>query len=93
MSSKTKNRKIVSGNIELASDLHKMTIVQLGAKLNKHNSLHQKSDKKSKSIEWIISNGFDTSSIPENQEDVAKLQTMIKTESELQKSVFPFAKG
>ena len=74
MSSKTRNRKTVSGNSELASDLHKMTIVQLRAKLNEHNILHQKSDKKSKLIELVISNGLDTSNIPDDHEDVTELR-------------------
>ena len=87
MSSKTRNRKTVSGNSELASDLHKMTIVQLRAKLNEHNILHQKSDKKSKLIELVISNGLDTSNIPDDHEDVTELQTLTKTVSELQKTV------
>ena len=88
MSSKTRNRKTVSGNSELASDLHKMTIVQLRAKLNEHNILNQKSDKKSKLIELVISNGLDTSNIPDDHEDVTELQTLTKTVSELQKTVF-----
>ena len=90
MSSKTRNRKTVSGNSELASDLQKMTIVQLRAKLNEHNILHQKLDKKSKLIELVISNGLDTSNIPDDQEDVTELQTLTKTVSELKKNCLFF---
>ena len=53
-----------------------MTIVQLRTKLNEPNILHQKLDKKSKLIELVISNGLDTSNIPDDQEDVTELQTL-----------------
>ena len=40
-------------------DLHKLTVVQLRKKLNDHNILTEKSDKKAKLVELCIQHGLD----------------------------------
>ena len=81
--------RIESGSPNSESDaLTTRPVSSLSAKLNEHNILHQKSDKKSKLIELVISNGLDTSNIPDDHEGVTELQTLTKTVSEHQKTVF-----
>ena len=64
--------------------------MQLRAKLNEHNILHEKSDKKSQLIEECVKNGLDMNRQPLEHEDVTRdntLQSLTKTVAELQKTV------
>ena len=78
------------------SDFHKLTVVQLGAKLNEHNILHEKSDKRSHLIEVCVRNGLDMNRQPLEQEDATgdnTLRSLTKTVVELQKTVLSLSEN
>ena len=86
MSSRTRT----VNNMDTSSDLHKLSMVELKAKLNQNNISYQKSDRKSKLIDLCVKNGLYTTRPDQGRinidEDVS-LQTLNKTVSELQQTV------
>ena len=86
MSSRTRT----VNNMDTSSDLHKLSMVELKAKLNQNNISYQKSDRKSKLIDLCVKNGLYMTRPDQDRinidEDVS-LQTLNKTVSELQQTV------
>ena len=89
MSTRKTNKQAVRNVYTGSSDLHKLTVIQLRKKLNDHNVVYDKSDKKAVLIDLCIKN--DLLSRQTTVEAVAaednSLASLTKTVSELQKTV------
>ena len=79
MASKSRRHQTSAGTHILSPKypfFHKLTVVQLRAKLNEHNILHEKSDKKSQLIEECVKNGLDMNRQPLEHEDAIRDNTL-----------------